>query len=181
MKKIVLTLLLISTLAGLLCAQGFDIENVAGVRSKAIDVLGNTIPMPTDLNPIWTNTSISKWWSNVETGYLYLDWGELLEQGNGLPDEIIDGFTFTYGTNNIDAEGETFAVYFFDSCTGWGQMGLQEAFFSLSGLPNGYGLPTLPPGYGWIWQITVKLDGEGGGGGGAAFCWDFPLDGKDGI
>jgi len=75
---------------------------------------------------------------------------------------VIDGFTFTYGTNNMDPAGESFAISFFDSCTGWGNLGIQEAGFFFSGLPNcAYGPSGLPPGYGSVYCISVDLEGTG--------------------
>ncbi len=116
----------------------------------------------------WDNTSTTwAWWSGVDTGYINLDWALLPSSPTGLDGELIDGFTFSIGTNNMDPAGETYAVYYFDSCTGWGNMGVQETGFLFTGLPNGAYLPTLPPGWGWIWTISVDLEGSG---------YEFPLN-----
>jgi len=111
-------------------------------------------------NLIWSNFPVTGWFG-VDTGYIYLDWGNLLPPPTGLADELIDGFTFAYGTNDHSPAGIDWAVYWFDSCTGWGNIGIQEAGFLFSGLPNGYGLPTLPPGQGWVWNVLVDLQGTG--------------------
>ncbi len=111
---------------------------------------------------IWNNSGTSGlWWGSMETGYIALDWGKLPVPASGLPDHVVDGFTFFYGTNSRDPLGEEFAIYYFDQCTGWGNMGVQEAGFHLTGLPNGRYLPTLPPGSGWIWTVTNDLTGTG--------------------
>jgi hypothetical protein len=139
-----------------------EVGQVAGVR-QATWKDGELRPgNDMDDSPlIWDNLEVGGWGCHHETGYLHLDWGKLPVPASGLDDHVIDGFTFTYGTNNMDPTGETWAVHFFDSCTGWGNMGIPEASFVFSSLPNGYGLPSLPPGYGWIWSITVDLTGSG--------------------
>jgi len=88
-----------------------------------------------------------------------------------MPAQVIDGFSFKYGTNNMDPAGESIAMYYYDRCTGWGNLGVQESAFFFSGLPNGYPLPPLPPGYGWIWAIYVDIADSG---------YEFPLDGEFG-
>ena len=76
----------------------------------------------------------------------------------GLCDEVIDGFTFTYATNNMDPAGEDFTTYFFDSYAGWGQIGVQEAGFLFTGLLNAYTYGSLPPGQAWIVSVDVDLE-----------------------
>jgi hypothetical protein len=160
MKKVALVALFVIALVGVSFAQGLTEKQVAGERSIAIDAYGNSIPTPRYGFAIWDNQSTRAWWPGVTTGYINLDWGKMPDY-NGLADELVDGFDFEYGTNNMDPAGETWSIYYFDSCTGWGNMGVQEAGFIFTGLPNGYGLPTLPPGYGWVWSITVDLEGGG--------------------
>jgi hypothetical protein len=160
MKKVALVALFVVALAGVSFAQGLTEKAVAGERSMAIDVYGNTISVPRYGTAIWDNSTTRAWWPGVTTDYINLDWG-LMPDYNGLDDEVVDGFQFKYGTNNMDPAGETWTIYYFDSCTGWGNMGVQEAGFLFTGLPNGYGLPSLPPGYGWVWSITVDIEGSG--------------------
>jgi len=170
MKRIAMVALFAVVLVGVVMAQGsLNVNMPAAEKSKAIDPLGNTVQLPRYGAMIWNNDAISAWWSGVDVGYLNLDWGQLTD-ANTLPDEEIDGFKFKYGTNNMDPAGESIAYYYFDQCTGWGNLGIQAAGFGFGGLPNGYGLPTLPPGYGWIWSITVDLAGSG---------YDFLLNDDD--
>lgn len=160
MKKVALVALFVVALVGVSFAQGLTVQQVAGERSIAIDAYGNSISMPRYGTAIWDNQNTWAWSSSTDTGYINLDWGKMPDY-NGLADEVVDGFDFEYGTNNMDPAGETWSIYFFDSCTGRGNMGVQEAGFIFTGLPNGYGLPSLPPGYGWIWSITVDIEGSG--------------------
>lgn len=166
MKKVALIALFAVALAGISFAQGLSTGKVAGVKAKAIDAYGNTVTSPRTGAPdfggsIYNNNGISSWWSGQDVGYISLDWGKLVDQGNLLADEVVDGFNFKYGTNNMDPAGENYTVFYFDSTTGFGNLGVQEAGFAFTGLPNGYGLPSLPPGFGWIWGITVDLEGSG--------------------
>jgi hypothetical protein len=162
MKKVALVAVFAVALAGIAFAQGLTTNPVAGVKEKAIDVYGNSISMPRYGGSIYNNNAITAWWSGQDIGYISLDWGKLTDvSSDQLADEVVDGFNFKYGTNNMDPLGETYAVYYFDSCTGWGNIGVQESGFLFTGLPNGYGLPSLPPGYGWIWSITVDLENTG--------------------
>ncbi len=157
--------LLILMAAGSAIAQGLvvgDLEEVSGVRyARWVD--GKIVPggAPDAGNSIWDNTGITGWWSGCDTGYINLDWGRLPQPASGLDDFVIDGFTFSYGTNNMDSAGESFGVYFFDSCTGWGNLGCLESCHQFEGLPNGHGLPTLPPGFSWVWTINVDFEGSG--------------------
>jgi len=161
MKKVALVALFAVTLMGVVFAQGaLNVNMPAAEKAKAINPQGVTIDQPRYGAVIWNNDAVSAWWSGVDVGYLNLDWGQLTD-ANTLPDEEIDGFKFKYGTNNMDPAGESIAVYYFDAATGWGNLGLQQAGFGFGGLPNGSALPTLPPGYGWIWSITVDLAGSG--------------------
>ena len=147
MKKVAFVFLFAVVVAGLAFAQGLNVEKVSGQQTIAKDALGNTILQTRYGAEIWHNTAITAWWSGPGTGYLNLDWGQLVDQGNQLPDEVIDGFMFMYGTNNLDPAGEDFAVYYFDSCTGWGNMGVQETGFLFTGLPNAYTYGSLQPGF----------------------------------
>jgi len=110
---------------------------------------------------LWNNMAESGWSNFPLTGYLNLDWGELQPTATGLPDEVIDGFTFSYGTNNMDPAGEDIAIHYFDSCTGWGNKGVEEAVFLFTGLPNASTFGTLSPGWGWTVQMTVDLEDSG--------------------
>jgi len=162
MIRIVLFVLFLALFAGSATAQRTAIHKVGGQMEKSLDAEGNPINSARPDTCIWNNSAYSgSWFSDVRSGYVYLDWGKLTDQGNNLPDEVIDGFKFTYGTNNMDPTGESFSVYFFDSCTGWKSLGVLEAEFSFYGLPNGSGLPPLPPGCGWAWTIAVDLEGSG--------------------
>jgi hypothetical protein len=170
MKKVALVALFAFVLVGIAFAQGFTTNPVAGVKEKSIDAFGNTIPQARYGGSLYNNNAVTAWWGGgLTTGYVNLDWG-VLPDSDGLPEEIVDGFNFKYGTNNMDPAGDDYATLFFDGSTGWGNIGIQEAGFLFTGLPNGYGLPPLPPGYGWIWSVTVDLEGSG---------YEF-LEGKDG-
>ncbi len=164
--KTLVAALLVLTAAWSASAQvdmGDDLEGICGVRS-ARWVDGRIVPggAPDRGSSIWDNTGLSAWWSGCETGYINLDWGRLPPTASGLDDFVIDGFSFSYGENNLDPAGESFAVYFFDSCTGWGNLGVEESAFLFSGLPNSNGLPSgIPPGYGWIWTIQIDIEGTG--------------------
>jgi len=164
MKRMIWVALFTVLIVGITLAQGsLNINMPVAEKSRAIDAFGNTINHSHQRSRgpvIWNNEAVSSWWSGADVGYLNLDWAQLSDS-NMLPDEEIDGFQFKYGTNNMDPAGESFAYYYFDQCTGWGNIGIQQAGFGFSGLPNGYGLPTLPPGFGWIWSISVDLAGSG--------------------
>ncbi len=158
MKKLGLIGLFTMVLTGLAFGQGLlETEKIGGVKNKKI-VLGEESRYS---NLIWQHGGKWAWWSGVDTGYINLDWAKLHPSPTGLQDEVIDGFAFSYGTNNMDPAGESFAVYYYDSCTGWGNTGVQEAGFLFSGLPGGLFWGTCPPGWGWIWTITVDLDDSG--------------------
>ena len=162
MKKVALVAVFAFVLAGVVLAQGLTTADVAGVKTKAIDAYGKTITAPRYGSSIYNNSAIYGFWGGQDVGYICLDWGKMTDVGGDmLADEVVDGFAFNYGTNNMDPAGETYSVYFFDSCTGWGNMGVQEAGFTFTGLPNGSGLPSLPPGYGWVWTITVDIEASG--------------------
>ena len=120
MKKVAIVALFVVALAGISFAKGLSTEKVAGVKSKAIDVYGNSTAWPRAGAPdfggsIYNNNAITAWWSGQDIGYICLDWGKLTDQGNNLADEVVDGFNFKYGTNNMDPAGETYAVYYFDN------------------------------------------------------------------
>ena len=138
---------------------------VGGVRTHAIDLAtGRAGPgrLGGKQGPsLWNNMAISGWGAFPGLNYINLDWGLLQPTSSGLPDEVIDGFTFVYGTNNIDPKGESITIRYFDSCTGRGSMGIEEASFAFTGLPNAATFGTLPPGYGWTVQTTVDLEGSG--------------------
>jgi hypothetical protein len=109
---------------------------------------------------IWANFPTTGWYS-ATPGFPYLDWAVLNPPPTGLPDEVIDGFTFTYATNNQDPAGEDIFLYFTDSCTGWGNYGVQESAFAFKGLPNAATFGTLPAGQAWTVTLTTDLEGTG--------------------
>jgi len=109
---------------------------------------------------IWDNFAAPPggWFCSMTAGYVWLDWGILNDQGNLMPDEVIDGFSFGYATD-ARIGGISWNMYFFDSCTGWGDYSLvPEAGFAFTGLPDA---TNLPPGYYWRWTITTDLTGTG--------------------
>lgn len=147
--------------------------SIAGER-HAFYMNGEIVPggPPDHSGTLWDNAAVTGWWSGPEQGYINLDWGRLPDNSHYLPGHVIDGFMFKYATNNMESQGENFLVYFFDACTGWGNLGIQQAGFLFTGLPNGYALPTLPPGSTWIWNMTHDLEGTG---------YEFLLDYDIGI
>lgn len=168
-KNLTLVLVLLF-LAGSAAAQQSTLD-VAGKRSGRW-VNGEVQPgsSPDMGQSIWNNSAVSTWWGEPEPGYINLDWGVLPVSDTGLPAHVVNGFSFSYGTNNMDPAGEDLSVYFFDNCVGWGNIGCLEGSFLFSGLPNGYGLPTLPPDTGWTWTIDTDLEDTG---------YEFILGGSD--
>ena len=80
--------------------DGVNIKPTAGVRTLSIDTQGNrTGPSSRYGNFIWDNSAHSGWFNPWEDEYIQLDWGKLQDQGNGLPNEVIDGFLFGYATD----------------------------------------------------------------------------------
>ncbi len=154
MKLLLFVAITVLLLTGVSFAQSTTaVEKVQGVHSFGYEGAhvryGRTI---------WNNMAQSGWFNGFDTDYLYLDWGVLEEQGNNLPDEVVDGFRFAYAT---DAQGGSvsWSVYFYDSCTGWDDYNVaQEAGFFFTGLPDA---TNLPSGYYWGWVITVDLEGSG--------------------
>lgn len=166
-RRVFLTAFLVFFAAGSLFAQtGVDPNEVSGnIAGERYARWNNGVIEPTGAHKqggiIWDNGAVTGWWSGTELGYVNLDWGRMPSSSQMLPDHAVDGFVFKYATNNTVSPGEDFGVYFFDSCSGWGNLGIQEAGFTLTGLPNGAGLPTLPPGYAWIWSMNMDLEGSG--------------------
>ncbi len=167
MKRKIATSIALLLLAGLCLAQGQTESGTAPSKNEhrtySIDAFGN----PTDSNgrwgtPIWNNTTtLIGGYLPMETGYLYLDWGVLQDQGNGMPCEVVDGFEFSYSSTNMDPGGESIAIYFYDNCTGWGGTGygrpyVYEAGFFFSELPNAW------PGGGQV-DHTILVDLESTG------------------
>ena len=115
------------------------VREIAGVR-HAVWKGSELTPggRPDHGSMLWNNMAIRGYWTGADTGYINLDWGKLPVPASGLPDHVIDGFTFRYGTNNYSLEDTSIGVFFFDSCTGWSNLGVAEAAFLFSGLPNGY-------------------------------------------
>ncbi len=118
--------------------QGLDVLPAGGESRLAIDFEGNRIDQRSRYGAsIWDNLALTGWFASMTAGYMWLDWGELADQGNGLPDEVIDGFSFSYASHYYSF-GITWAAYFYDSCTGWGDSTtVQEAGFIFTGLPAG--------------------------------------------
>ncbi len=167
MKRVALLALFVA-ITGLAFGQGtLNTDQVGGVKHAYYE----NGQVYQGVNPdagavIWDNNSISAWWSGVNTGYINSDWStNFLVNPNfaaaTVGHHVIDGAMFAYGTNNMDTAGEDFSIFYFDDCTGWGNLGTQQAGFLFAALPNGAYLPTLPPGYGWIWTITYDLEGGG--------------------
>ncbi len=159
MKKFAVLFVCVSIFAGWISAQDLAIHEAQGVRKLSIDVTGNPTRSSSRYgNSIWNNFAATGWFSSMTANYIWLDWGKLIDQGNGLPDEVIDGFRFAYGIYNSSTAGISFNMYYYDSCTGWGDYSaVLEAGFSFSGLPDACNLPL---GY-WMWEITVDLEGSG--------------------
>ncbi len=149
MKTMTLFTITVFLLAGAVLAQNtMPVEKVQGVKS-----LGNTRYG----RVIWDNWAGSGWFSSMTVGYMWLDWGKLVDQGNLMPDEVVDGFRFAYATD-ATVGGIDWNMYYYDSCTGWGDASIvQEAGFAFTGLPDA---TNLPPGY-WAWAITVDLEETG--------------------
>ncbi len=124
-------------LAGTAFCQGRKILPVAGERHLNIDASGNRLDTRSRYGAsIWDNLAQTPWFSSMTAPYTWLDWGELADQGNALPDEVIDGFSFSYSTD-YNGNDISWAVYFHDGCTGWGDMStVQEAGFVFTGLPG---------------------------------------------
>jgi len=150
MKKQLLFFLVALMLAGGAFAQSTaTLEKVHGAKSLGNSRYGTVI---------WDNWAESGWFSSMTARYIWLDWGKLVDQGNLMPDEVVDGFTFAYSTDY--ASGRiSWNMYFYDSCTGWGDLSaIQEAGFAFTGLPDA---SYLTPGYFWTWEINVDLDESG--------------------
>jgi len=164
MKPIIkssMLILFVIALAGTVSAQHSPLDLAGGKAGTWVNGRVQPGGSPDMGHSIWNNSAISSWWAYPEQGYLNLDWGELPDSNTGLPVHVVDGFSFSYGTNNMDQAGEDIIVYFFDNCVGWGDIGYMEGSFLFPGLPNGCYLPTLPPGMGWSWTITSDLEGTG--------------------
>ena len=157
--RIMLLFLLTAFLSGSVQAQNRASELMKADGGSTVQWKnGEIVPggFPDRGGSLWNNMAITLWWGSCDTGYINLDWGKLPVPSSGLPDHLIDGFTFAYGTNNCEVDKEEWAVYFFDSCTGWGNTGIMESGFVFTGLP---GQPWWP--YSWIWSIQVDLAGTG--------------------
>ncbi len=110
-------------------------------------------------NELYYNWSKKSWWSigHDHLGYTLLDWGKLYNpMTTGNSGEIIDGFKFRYSTNDETSTGLTMEMHFYDSCTGVGNIGILEAAFVMTGMPNSYGNPGQKQHV-----ITTDLDGTG--------------------
>jgi len=110
-------------------------------------------------NVVFDNFSKKSWWSigHDHLGYILLDWGKLYNpMTTGLSGELIDGFDFRYSANDETSTGLTMEMHFYDSCTGVGNIGILEAAFVFTGMPNSYGNPGQRQHV-----INVDLDGTG--------------------
>ena len=144
--------------AGWCSAQDLAIHKTQGVGKLSIDATGQPACSSSRYgDSIWNNLAGTGWftsWAN----YVFLDWGKLSDQGNGLPDEVIDGFRFAYGTDDPGTASVSYALHFYDSYTGWCDRSVvAEGLFVFSGLPGTCGLPVAS----WMWVVTVDLDGSG--------------------
>ena len=150
MKKLIMIVLFTVLLVGAAFGQNtLPVEKVDGVKSLGSQRYGAVI---------WDNFAASGWFSSMTTGYMWLDWGKLLDAGNQMPDEVIDGFGFSYATD-ATIGGISWNMYYYDSCTGWGDYAIvQEAGFAFTGLPDA---TNLPPGYFWGWLLWVDLEETG--------------------
>ena len=159
MKNLAQTFAIIIALSCAAQSQELQLYETRGARQLTIDAAGNPKRFSSRYgNSIWNNFAATGWFSSMTANYIWLDWGKLVDQGNGLPDEVVDGFRFAYGIYNLSTAGISFNMYYYDSCTGWGDYStVLEAGFFFSGLPNA---GNLPPGY-WMWEITVDLEGSG--------------------
>jgi len=147
-KALVLITVFVSFLTGAVFAQNImPYEQVDGLKS--LGSCPGTV--------IWENSAPTGWFSPMGVNELWLDWGALIDQGNGMPDEVIDGFGFSYATD-ATVGGIDWNIFFYDSYTGWGDDSLiQEAGFAFTDLPDA---TNLPPGN-WGWMLWVDLRGIG--------------------
>ncbi len=157
MNRVILVTLIVAAFACSSLAQNIEsAQCISGERHASFN-LGDASG-PRYGNAIWENMAGSPYFCVAHTDYLFLDWGVLQDQGNGLDDEVIDGFRFNYASNDADPSGLSWTIYFYDSCTGWGDYSLvAESGIHFQSLPNAY---NLPPGY-WGWNITIDLQGSG--------------------
>jgi len=148
MKKVIFAVIVAHLLAGMVCAQTtHPYEKVDGLKS-----LGSS---PGTV--IWDNFAASGWFSAMSAGYTWLDWGLLVDQGNNMPDEVVDGFGFSYATD-ADIGGISWSLFFYDHTTGWGDLSvIQEAGFSFTGLPDARNLPAGT----WGWMLWADLSETG--------------------
>lgn len=159
MKPVTLAITMILVLASLAPAQDLAPRKADGVSRLTINASGEPTRASSRYGvSIWDNFADSGWFSSMTAHYMWADWGKSYYQGNDLPDEVVDGFRFAYGTDDVSTAGISYSIYFYDSYTGWGDMSIvQEAGFAFTGLPNKYGMP----GNYWMWEITVDLEGSG--------------------
>jgi len=155
-KEMFFPLCLILLLASVADCQDRQVLPVSGGSRLIVDAHGNRLDQRSRYGAsIWNNSAESSWFSSMTASYIWLDWGKLDDQGNGLPDEVIDGFTFNYVS--VHHPALSWEVYFFDGCTGWGDLtSVQEAGFVFTGLPTGN--PWWPA---WGWAVTVDLTDSG--------------------
>jgi hypothetical protein len=161
MKKVAFVALFAVVIVGLCFAQGTKtVKKVDGVRSLTITADGQRVDTPQRAGSmIWNNMGTSNFFTWQYPNYMYVDNGFLNNvDTNGLPDEVIDGLTFSYGTGDLNPAGLDWAVFWYDHASGWGDATVvQQTGLLFTGLPNA---ANLPPGY-WGWFITVDLEAAG--------------------
>ncbi len=158
MKKAVTALAIALILTGSSLCQDLTLQKANGVGHLTINASGEPDrSSPRQGGSIWNNLASTSWftgWGN----YIWLDWGKLTDQGNGLPDEVIDGFRFAYATEDPGTSSISCTLHFYDSYTGWCDRSVvAEALFAFTGLPGTGGLPIAY----WMWVVTVDLEGSG--------------------
>ncbi len=159
MGRIALIVLIAILFAGAAFAQNNGFNTLRGTKTLVMDIDGRRFEENSRLSQsIWNNMSNSGQYIDLQFYDFALDWGVLLDQGNLMPDEVVDGFSFVYATDDVGTAGIDWNIYFFDSYTGWGDASLvQEAGFTFAGLPNAI---NLPPGI-WGWITTIDLTASG--------------------
>ena len=159
MTRVTITIAMILVVTGSAISQDSTFHGADGARQFAVKASGQPTHTSSRYgNSIWNNFAATGLFASMTPSYIWLDWGKMYYQGNDLPDEVVDGFRFAYGTNDTSTAGLSWNIYFFDSCTGWGDRTIvAEAEFSFTGLPNALNFPPAN----WIWEITVDLEGSG--------------------
>jgi len=166
LRALILSIAVMGLLAAGAAAQGLvsDVMETGETGQAAYNVAtGGWTPGGTRMGAlIYDNgASARTWWpvGYAYTHYIILDWGVLYNPPtSGMPDEIIDGFQFRYSTTDRSTAGIDLDVHFYDSRTGSGNLGVLEAVFPFTGLPNA---TSVAPGVNKSWMIDVDLSGTG--------------------